>query len=223
MENKQHWKNSNLGDYLRYGFWQPYNAWCLLAGFDYKKVDKKSEDDFDLHCSLDPESFKIDGTLAFEIESLGASEDHLRRICASASRDLNAMRANVRRLRDFWISDQLEDKHYSSDYFIEWALSKGFRPEWLDWASENRLYVGGGSVSADVFDEADPCYPFELDIALKAWRTISAEHKGSGSKKPKALIVKWLNENYPRLTNEARERISTVANWDKVGGAPRTD
>lgn len=223
MENKQDWENSRLSDYLKYGFWQPYNAWCLLAGFDYKKVQKKLKDDLDLRCSLDPESFKIEGTLAFEIESLGASDDHLRRISASAARDLNAMRANVSRLRDFWISDQLEDEHCSPDYFIEWALSKGFTPDWLDWASENRLYVAGGNVSSDVFDEADPCYPPELDIALKAWRAVSASYKGSGSAKPKALILKWLKSNYPKLPNQAYERISIVANWHKTGGAPRTD
>lgn len=62
-------------------------------------------------------------------------------------------------------------------------------------------------------------YPPELDIALQAWQAVSTiEKKG----KPKARIKEWLDAN-TKLSDEAKERISIVANWNKTGGATRTD
>ncbi len=222
MENKQNWEQSSLRDYLRYGNLRPYNAWCLLAGFDYKKSQNNSEGDLDLHSSLNPGSFKIEDTLEYEMESVGASDDHLRQIKASATRDLNQMRRKIVRLRDFWNSDQLENEEHPPSFFINWAVSKGMSPDWLDWACENKLYVADENTSINYFDESDPCYALELDIALKAWKAVSVSYEESVGKKPKALIEKWLEKNYPKLTNSARERISTVVNWDKTGGAPKT-
>jgi hypothetical protein len=64
-----------------------------------------------------------------------------------------------------------------------------------------------------------PTYPPELAIAIEAWQAVSANDTKF---KPKARIKKWLDDNYPRLSNEAKERIATVANWDKTGGATST-
>ena len=61
-------------------------------------------------------------------------------------------------------------------------------------------------------------YPIELDFALKAWQAIS---NSEGKGKPKARLKKWLDEN-TNLSNEAKDRISIVANWDKSGGATKT-
>ena len=69
------------------------------------------------------------------------------------------------------------------------------------------------------FDVKSNTYPPELDIALKAWRAI-APSEGKG--KPKARLRQWLDAN-TKLSNEAKERISIVANWDKTGGATRTE
>jgi hypothetical protein len=63
-----------------------------------------------------------------------------------------------------------------------------------------------------------PTYPPELDAALRAWHEVSTTE---GKGKPKARIRAWLDSNTD-LSNEAKERIATVANWDKVGGASRT-
>ena len=60
--------------------------------------------------------------------------------------------------------------------------------------------------------------PIELGFANQAWQAVTAkDEKG----KPKARIKKWLDEN-TSLSNEAKERISIVANWDKRGGATKT-
>ena len=69
------------------------------------------------------------------------------------------------------------------------------------------------------FDKASATYPPELDIALQAWRAVSTTE---GKGKPKARIKAWLDTN-TKLSNEAKERIAIVANWEKTGGSTRTD
>ena len=70
-----------------------------------------------------------------------------------------------------------------------------------------------------MFDDTEINYPPELDYALKAWQAVSStESKG----KPKARLRKWLDDN-TNLSNEAKDRISIVANWHKTGGATRIE
>lgn len=66
----------------------------------------------------------------------------------------------------------------------------------------------------------DPKWPVELDIAVTAWRAARnrAEHERV---RPGAFIRDWLASYYPDLSEEARRRIATVANWDKSPGAPK--
>lgn len=121
--------------------------------------------------------------------------------------------------------DPCED--YSPKGFIDWVMTKHFRPMWLDWAIERGLYTpkqaAGEATRPEaaqpVFDKTNPAYPPELDVALQAWQAVSATE---GKGKPKARIKAWLDSN-TKLSSEAKERIATVANWDKTGGATRTD
>lgn len=69
------------------------------------------------------------------------------------------------------------------------------------------------------FDQASATYPPELDIAVQAWRAVSTTE---GKGKPKARIKAWLDTN-TKLSNEAKERIAIVTNWEKTGGATRTE
>ena len=64
-----------------------------------------------------------------------------------------------------------------------------------------------------------PNFPPELDFAVQAWRAVFTTE---GKAKPKARIREWLDEN-TTLSNAAKERIATVANWDKTGGATRAE
>lgn len=71
----------------------------------------------------------------------------------------------------------------------------------------------------NIFDKSSATYPPELDFALQAWQAVvNSEGKG----KPKARIKNWLND-HTTLSEEAKNRIATVANWDKLGGATRSD
>ena len=88
---------------------------------------------------------------------------------------------------------------FNENVFKEYGLKK-------KWISQESLE-----------NEKNPL-PIELDFANQAWRAIVArDEKG----KPKARLKKWLDDN-TKLSNEAKERICIVANWDKSGGATKT-
>jgi hypothetical protein len=59
-------------------------------------------------------------------------------------------------------------------------------------------------------------FPVELSYAFMAW----AATVRSKPKYPKDEIRRWLKKN-TKLSNEAIERISIVANWDKKAGRRR--
>jgi hypothetical protein len=63
-----------------------------------------------------------------------------------------------------------------------------------------------------------PNWPDELDMAMIAWRAALTGAEKSG-KKPGAFIRDWLKETYGEKLNQTqRDRIATVANWDKTPG-----
>jgi hypothetical protein len=61
----------------------------------------------------------------------------------------------------------------------------------------------------------------ELQIALDAYRSLFAEDGFNPRLSVKNNLRKWLKAHYPDLGEKARERIVTVANTRKNGGAPR--
>lgn len=65
-------------------------------------------------------------------------------------------------------------------------------------------------------------YPDELRAAIEAFNAVRDDPKAIAGKTPKAALLAWLAANKPNLSNNARERIATVANWQPSGGAPET-
>ena len=108
------------------------------------------------------------------------------------------------------------------DNWIERALTKNISIPWLDFAIEHGFYKSETTptqIEKPIFDKASSTYPVELDLAIQAWQAVIGN---LGKGKPKSQIRAWLDAN-TKLANEAKERISIVANWDKTGGATRTD
>lgn len=98
--------------------------------------------------------------------------------------------------------------------FGAWAKSLG-------WTLPDSFPVSPPNKTAPaIFDKASATYPPELDIALLAWKAVSAT---DGKGKPKLLIKAWLNINANHLSGEAKERIAVVCNWDRTGGATRSE
>ena len=64
----------------------------------------------------------------------------------------------------------------------------------------------------------------ELKIALQAWDAI---YNSEGYLNPKIghkdNIKNWIEKNHPQLTDAAKERIATVVNLNKKGGATPTE
>ena len=83
----------------------------------------------------------------------------------------------------------------------------------------NEIFDGSKLEQTKLFNKSSTTYPPELDLALQAWQAVSTSE---GKGKPKARIKAWLNANTTGLRDETKERIAKVANWDKVGGAPKT-
>ncbi len=65
-------------------------------------------------------------------------------------------------------------------------------------------------------------YPVELRAAIEAFDAVRHDTKATGGKSAKQALAAWLEANKPELTANARDRIAIVANWQPVGGAPKT-
>jgi hypothetical protein len=197
----QDWSETGLKDYLLYDEWDEHAAWRVLAGLDFHQ---KRESKGDMLLDMENEfNFAVDG-------------------CENI---LAQFAINYLRLKAFSETSGQERKYGTPRAYIDWALSKQFKPLWLDWAIEHKLYVpeqGLNSGQLDTtdtietytFDPKSTIYPNELELACQAWRAVSST-KGKGT--PKERITKWLKDNTD-LSNSAIGRISIVANWKKVGG-----
>lgn len=74
-------------------------------------------------------------------------------------------------------------------------------------------------------DAEHPMSPEELRAANDAWHAVTKDGDPRDSGKAiRTALRKYLDEHprYSALSNEAKERICTVTNWNRKGGAPRT-
>lgn len=135
---------------------------------------------------------------------------------------LAAFRKAWNRLNRLWSSSPHPSLN-PPNYYIEWALSKGVTIPWLNYAIKKGFYKSETHLTQaekPIFDKDSSAYPVELDYAFRAWQAVTSN---LGKGKPKSQIMAWLNTNAKELSHEAKKRISIVANWDKLGGATRTD
>lgn len=83
------------------------------------------------------------------------------------------------------------------------------------------------SVSEDFMDASRDSFSPELALAVAAWRAVSAQPIRSRS--PKSTIERWIDENPGEwrgegaLSASAKQRVVTLVNWQKEGGAPKTE
>ena len=220
MEITLEWDRTELEQYLLYDNWRPSKAMILLSGHTYANecilVDYRS------HQTHEPNVNSLnarDSFMACEIEARRFKDDLL----------LKTEEA-FQFLQSAWDSGYFPYSRYPPEFFIDWAIDKRRPPAWLDWAIDKGLYTPKelrnlpatiqNTPAAPEFDKASPTYPPELALALDAWRAVSTTE---GKGKPKARIKAWLDTNAPKnLSNEAKERIAIVANWEKTGGATST-
>jgi len=63
-------------------------------------------------------------------------------------------------------------------------------------------------------------YPEELRAAVEAFQAVSRTFKPGRS--PKTALTEWLAKHKPELGSHAINRVATLVNWQKQGGAPKT-
>ena len=119
MAIKQDWNKSKLSDYLLYDEWHTDNAWYVLAGFDY---------------------YATSATDGISVKRILLLDNPIHAVRQDADGYISNMLGEVDKLRDYWGGGNSQE-YYPPSYFIEWAISKHFKPDWLGWAIENKLYI----------------------------------------------------------------------------------
>lgn len=141
---------------------------------------------------------------------------------------------------DFEVKRVVEDEEYFSPFeILLWATNSKIKiSEKLkysvrtDGSRKKYYWVEDNENEADLNTDSHPDKNIihidiessnlskELKIALQAWNAVY-NSEGLSNKKigHKKNIENWLNKNYPSLSGTAIERISTVVNINKKGGA----
>jgi hypothetical protein len=128
MKLHQEWDDSGLEDFLLYDYWSPHIGLCTLSGFDYRACPpNNSPDEFNETYALSP----------------GSLQGHHGQDAEEAREILINMNQDILRLRNIWANSKwgMEAEDHVPAFFIEWALSKNIRPDWLDWAIARKLYI----------------------------------------------------------------------------------
>jgi hypothetical protein len=102
-----------------------------------------------------------------------------------------------------------------------WLAGRGFR---------SGFFFPEPSYSQDYLDPRHPRYAPKLAAAVQAWISMGSESVIEG-KSPKQRLAKWLREHATKFgmtdddgkPNETGiEEAAKVANWQPIGGAPKT-
>ncbi len=100
-----------------------------------------------------------------------------------------------------------------------WLKNRGF--------TSGFFFPAGNSDAPDYLDPKNPRFAPKLAAAVHAWQAVT----DPGKKSPKQALEKWLREHAARFglvdddgnpVNQAVEDCSKVANWNSMGGAPKT-
>lgn len=175
---QQDWDKSSLTDYFLFDYWDVDNAFDVLVGLDYYHDPEKAINE---HSPV-PLDF-----MAFMKASMDGNDGNL-----SAELTLIEMRLNVDRLRKFWLAGDNDAERYSPSFFIEWSLSKHFRPEWLDWAIERGLYMPKQKTVTDKPLQSLPDYSTKwLEIQQAAIAQFFNPRRNPDAKKDE--VIEWIN------------------------------
>ncbi len=86
------------------------------------------------------------------------------------------------------------------------------------------------NATPDYLNPKNPNYSFKLAAAIKAWEALTANPELLRGKGCKDAVVDWLEDNInlldipegSQLSNNLKEHISFIVNWNLSGGAPKT-
>ncbi|WP_145953473.1 hypothetical protein [Oceaniglobus indicus] len=130
--------------------------------------------------------------------------------------------------------DMPDDQPLPSLYFVKepsWDRSSIKVNELRDWmrrlGQKPTFFFPDTEVENDAFrNPAHEHFSAELDYAVTVWQALLPERKFKGG--VKAAIEAWIAANPAAwqgdepISGAARDRIATLVNWNKGGGAPKT-
>lgn len=138
---KQNYDKSVLEHYLLYDLWDVKNALSVLCGLDYTFYSGTPNPEMlEFHLNKEPD------------------KEAIKTLCRKEYR-----------LKDLWDANGKGFDYIDTPaYFIGWALSKRFRPDWLDWAIERDLYTPKQGTETTPQPEAKR--PVNSDFQPTKWR-----------------------------------------------------
>ena len=182
MHQIQNWDKSNLQEYLLYDNWEAEPALGLLAGFDYLGLKKRG---------IDACYRPLDQSLENDF--------------------LDEPDANATRLINSWERSYNKEGEYPPSFFIEWALSKQFKPLWLDWAIGKNLYIPKQEAIQEKIEtaNADTIYSTKwLEIQQAAIAEFFSPRRNVDAKRNE--VVLWV---------AAKAREFKITNPDRIAAA----
>ncbi len=134
MEIKQNWAYTNLEFYLLKDYIKPITGLYILVGLNGEALESVTgylmDNKLKVHYTLDPSAFP-----SYDHPNLTKEET------ISEMRAFSKMCSDFYRLKELWLSSKRDNEFESTSFMIDWALSKKYKPEWLDWAIEKQLYI----------------------------------------------------------------------------------
>lgn len=146
------------------------------------------------------------------------------------------------RLAEVLPDDALSRKllSHGEDVWVEvdpdWTRSLVSQADLRAWLSASGVttgfpfaHVSSPKPSQDIDPMLDPQHPHfspELSLAVAVWRGLQAHDRGNQA--PKNAIRDWIKahpeewKSEDELSETAIDRIATVVNWKKAGGAPKS-
>lgn len=227
------------------------NAAILIAGGDPNATDVK-ECQFNGETFLEKRTTGHPGFLpAFEALKNAVMKKQLKAVFAHEADKTNGYSNRISGATWAYLSCPIEDTMFSVDeHAFDYVrppegetVQISVEPDWSrttvdvedlkTWLRARGHCTGfffpDGVTSHDsdaVTDHTHARFAPELALALSAWRGL--EGQTSFKRGPKAAIEEWIEKN-PQdwrgtsdLSASAKERIATVANWGKSGGAPKS-
>ncbi len=173
-EKFREWDWTELKFYLRYDYWKAVDGLAVLAGCRYP--------------------YGGDTMLDYDEPLHRACPSH-GELCANRYAQLCGVWERSK------LSDNEEryaecsapfDREYSPVYFIEWALSKNLRIDWLDWAIERGLYIPKQEAAQPAQTTSAPAYSTHwLTIQNAAIAQFFNPRRNPDAKKEE--VIEWIN------------------------------
>ena len=182
----QNWSETSLDKYLLYDKWDEDSACRVLAGFHFRR---------------DPESI---GYMLLDFKNVSDFKIKGHR------NKQTQLEINHFNLKAFSVNSDQKRKYDTPGAYIEWALSKRFKPLWLDWAIEHKLYEPKQEASQNMTGTITHATNYStkwLEIQQAAIAEFFSPRHEVDAKRDE--VISWIETKAEELKITAPNRIAT--------------